>query len=184
MEDIGSGWSTHTSLEDSIGWSTQPVRRRAGGCWLVRAITVLAAVAGAGAQENACSEAAVTIAQPGGTCVLKRTCGMLSSVGDCSSVTTLLLRHKAISGLQVDVFAGMTALETLDLGWNALASLPDGVFSGLAKLKRLYLFQNKLEKLDDDIFAGLNLERLSLAGNSITYMESSVFTTLEEWLRR
>jgi Leucine-rich repeat (LRR) protein len=175
---------TKTSLEDSSGWSTQLNRRRAGGRWLVGAITVLAVVAGAGAQEQACSEAPVTIAQPGGTCVLKRACGMLSSVGDCSSVTTLLLRHKAISGLQVDVFAGMTALETLDLGWNALASLPDGVFSGLAKLKRLYLFQNKLEKLEDDIFAGLNLERLSLAGNSITYMKSSVFTTLEEWLRR
>ena len=161
-------------------------RRGWGGLWrwLLGAITVLAVVAGAGAQEQACSEAAETIAQKGETCVLKRACGMLSSAGDCSSVKSLILRDKAITGLQADVFAGMTALETLDLGRNALASLPDGVFSGAANLKRLYLFQNKLKQLEEDTFAGLNLERLSLAGNSIHYMEPSVFQAIEGWLRR
>jgi hypothetical protein len=172
--------STHRGSVPGAAGACTPARRRAGG-WRCLG-TVLAVVAGAGAQE--CSEVAVTIAQPGSTCVLQRTCGMLSSVGDCSSVTSLLLRDKAITGLQGDVFAGMTSLETLDLGWNTLASLPDGVFSGLANLKRLFLFQNKLEKLEDGIFAGLNLERLSLAGNSIHYMAPSVFETLEAWLRR
>ena len=153
--------------------------RRPGSGW--RAL-LLGAAAVAGASAQACAEEPTIVAQPGGTCVLSRACGLLSSAGDCSGVTSLSLRDKAITALQADVFAQMAALETLDLGWNEITALPGGVFSGLARLKTLHLFENKLSRLEDGAFAGLNLERLSLGGNTVRYMAPSVFQTLEAWL--
>ena len=109
--------------------------------------------------------------------------GTLSSSDDCNNVTDDLL--SALSGtlsvsnpspkltaLVASDFSGLSSLEVLDLSDNSLTAsgLPGNVFSSLVSLTELNLTNNALAgSLNATLLAGLGaLERLSLAGNSLT----------------
>ena len=93
------------------------------------------------------------------------------------------LWSQGLAPLPEGVFSGVTGLEQLAIdyhnGGNApLAVLPSDVFGGLDHLRLLWLHQSVTE-LESSVFSGLSsLERLSLYGNHLTSLPEGLFRGL------
>ena len=94
----------------------------------------------------------------------------------------------SLANLPVDLFDGLTSLETLSLSKNNIASPPEDLFDGLTSLENLNaLDENSLTNLPVDLFDGLTgLVNLDLSNNSLTSVPEDLFdglTSLENlWL--
>ena len=127
-----------------------------------------------------------------------------------AAITTLRVNHPSGTALssrpiefQMDDFAGLTALTTLEIGWHASIILPDGIFTGLVSLRELSLYHlgsltsvpnavlsltsltslnlgfTGLSSLLDGVFDNLTqLTSLDLSGNDLTSLPTGVFDNL------
>ena len=107
------------------------------------------------------------------------------SVAQLASITSLDLSSSAIPALQSGDFAGLSGLTSLNLNddgftpTNSLSPLPADIFAGLTALQTLTLINNDLTTLDANQFAGLSaLTILDLRQNSITALPAGLFTGL------
>ena len=83
------------------------------------------------------------------------------------------------NNLPLDIFHGLTQLETLILRKNFFTSLPSGIFDGLTSLKTLNLTNNRITMLQSNIFDGLtSLEVLYVRANRYTTLPSNIFDGL------
>ena len=91
----------------------------------------------------------------------------------------ILNQANRLSALPADIFADLTALETLNLINNQLTTLDAGQFAGLSALETLILVQNRLTALPAGLFAGLTaLQTLNLRDNRISTLGADQFDGL------
>jgi Leucine-rich repeat (LRR) protein len=70
----------------------------------------------------------------------------------------------------------LTTLETLWLSYNNIASLPDSLFTKLTRLKKLSCAYNLLTRLNPNIGALLQLEKLVVKSNQLSYLPGEILT--------
>ena len=84
------------------------------------------------------------------------------------NITLLQLSYNKLNKLPVDVFCGLTKLQSLTLSYNRIEHLHKGVFSHVISLRTLFLDNNNIMTLDEGIFLPLiNMNNLNLAYNKI-----------------
>ena len=91
----------------------------------------------------------------------------------------LFIEANRLRALPADIFAGLTALQTLNLTSNELDALDADQFTGLTMLTDLNLQGNNIDTLDAGQFAGLTmLTSLSLQNNPLGALDAGQFTGL------
>ncbi len=138
----------------------------------------LAITASAGA--NVCGRTAEVVA----AIMTVSTAADCTDIPNLASITELDLSG-VVTTLQSGDFAGMTGLTSLNLSGdlfieaNRLRALPADIFAGLTALQTLNLTSNELDALDADQFAGLTmLTTLDLQSNNIDTLDADQFTGL------
>lgn len=105
--------------------------------------------------------------------------GHLDTISDMlmyAHVVSLRIHSSGLSNVNDGVFAGMTALKSLDLRHNNLSALSVDVFAGLDSLLDLYLSNNHLTTLQPNFFARLpNLVQVELDRNNGFQFSASMF---------
>lgn len=125
---------------------------------------------------------------------------------DMNTLTTLDLRYNSLGSLLPAVFSGLVSLEGLFLSCNKLSTLPGRIFSTMPSLIHVELDDNKPFNFASEMFynassnltkvsckrcgiseltlvtealAGVvNLNELSLSGNSLSYLTSSTLSKI------
>ncbi|XP_053203671.1 toll-like receptor 6 [Panonychus citri] len=96
----------------------------------------------------------------------------------------LNMSHNEIANnwINVDTFADLTSLVTLDLSYNQLNKIDSTTFRAQTRLEALYLHHNKIESIADNAFSSLNnLQQLVLSYNHLNKLDSAeCFTGLKK----
>ena len=90
------------------------------------------------------------------------------------------LSHCMITNIQLNSFAYLTKLKTLNLGYNHLYELTPDHFSILKNLNELQLQECSIQEIGPDTFAELNeLKILGIASNNIRNLNKRALKGLE-----
>lgn len=91
----------------------------------------------------------------------------------------LSLDGNAVSGMDDDTFAGMSALETLSFDSNEVTALPETLFRSLTALSSIWFGGNRIKELPPGLFEGLSaLFLLSFPLNFLTSLPPDLFEPL------
>ena len=91
----------------------------------------------------------------------------------------LSLRTNLLVELDVNTFANLKKLHTLDLSYNKFKEFKSDIFKGLTKLKKLLLSHNSFIAFDINIIISLNsLNELDLEDNAINSIDIYTFNKL------
>ena len=105
-----------------------------------------------------------------------------------AAIATLRVNHPSGTALssrpvefQMDDFAGLTALTTLEIGGHAGIILPDGIFTGLVSLRELSLYNSgRLTSVPNAVLSLTSLTSLNLGFTGLSSLPGSVFDNLTQ----
>ena len=105
-----------------------------------------------------------------------------------AAIATLRVNHPSGTALssrpvefQMDDFAGLTALTTLEIGGHAGIILPDGIFTGLVSLRELSLYNSgRLTSVPNAVLSLTSLTSLNLGFTVLSSLPGSVFDNLTQ----
>ena len=95
---------------------------------------------------------------------------------DCRFVSILVLDENGLTTIDDDTFAAMLHLQQLWLNGNRLTAIPTSL---PVTLERLLMDQNHVTSIDLELQGQVNLDTVSLMGNSIVRVQYNSFGTLQ-----